>query len=106
MYIGGGKTEGSSYYKVLEYTIQGSQWREIETPVYFFGMAVVNDQLIFLGGWILLSLLIRCGYWRVTVTRGHSHSLQCLQLDAGSPQWATRGGCWRWGDMRRGVWRY
>ena len=37
-------------YKVLEYTIQGGQWREIDTPVQRFGMAVVNSQLIITGG--------------------------------------------------------
>ena len=50
VYIGGGKAEGSDH-KVLEYTIQGGQWREIDTPVNYFGMAVVNDQLIIIGGW-------------------------------------------------------
>ena len=45
VYIGGGND-----YKVLEYTIQGGQWREIETPVCYFSMAVVNDQLIIIGG--------------------------------------------------------
>ena len=45
VYIGGGCD-----YKVLEYTVQGGQWRKIETPVHSFGMAVVNDQLIIIGG--------------------------------------------------------
>ena len=49
VYIGGGGAEGGDY-KVLEYTIQGGQWREIETPVMWFGMAVVNNQLIITGG--------------------------------------------------------
>ena len=49
VYIGGGNAEGSDR-KVLEYTIQGGQWREIRTPVGGFGMAVVNDQLIIIGG--------------------------------------------------------
>ena len=49
VYIGGGEAE-DGVYKVLEYTIQGGQWREIETPVVYFGMAVVNDQLIIIGG--------------------------------------------------------
>ena len=49
VYIGGGDAEGSDH-KVLEYTIQGGQWREIETPICEFGMAVVNDQLILIGG--------------------------------------------------------
>ena len=49
VYIGGGRAEGGDY-KVLEYTIQGGQWREIETPVGYFGMAVANNQLIITGG--------------------------------------------------------
>ena len=49
VYIGGGKAEDSDH-KVLEYTVQGGQWREIDTPVRHFGMAVVNDQLIIIGG--------------------------------------------------------
>ena len=49
VYIGGGYAEGGDY-KVLEYTIQGGQWREIDTPVMLFGMAVVNNQLIITGG--------------------------------------------------------
>ena len=49
VYIGGGDAQGS-HYNVLEYTIQGGQWREIETPICEFGMAVVNDQLIIIGG--------------------------------------------------------
>ena len=49
VYIGGGRAEGS-HYKILEYTIQGGQWREIVTPVAFFGMAVVNNQLLIIGG--------------------------------------------------------
>ena len=49
VYIGGGGAEGGGY-KVLEYTIQGGQWREIDTPVQHFGMAVVNNQLIITGG--------------------------------------------------------
>ena len=49
VYIGGGWAEGSGY-KILEYTIEGGQWREIETAVREFGMAVVNDQVIITGG--------------------------------------------------------
>ena len=53
MVIGGkvyiGEGEGGDY-KVLEYTIQGAQWREIATPVDCFGMAVVNKQFIIIGG--------------------------------------------------------
>ena len=49
VYIGGGGAEGD-HYKILEYTIEGRQWREIETPVRGFGMAVVNDQVIITGG--------------------------------------------------------
>ena len=49
VYIGGGVAEGS-HYKILEYTIQGGHWREIVTPVAWFGMAVVNNQLLVIGG--------------------------------------------------------
>ena len=49
VYIGGGRAEGG-YDKVLEYTIQGGQWREIKTPFQCYGMAVVNNQLIITGG--------------------------------------------------------
>ena len=49
VYIGGGGAEGSDY-KILEYTIKGGQWREIETPVAKFGMTVVNNQLLIIGG--------------------------------------------------------
>ena len=49
VYIGGGRAEGGGY-KILEYTIEGGQWRKIETPVRLFGMAVVNDQVIITGG--------------------------------------------------------
>ena len=51
VYIGGGVVEGEVEGEVLEYTIQGGQWREIETPVRVFGVAVVNNQLIVIGGW-------------------------------------------------------
>ena len=49
VYMGGGLADGDEY-KVFEYTIQGGQWREIDTPVQCFGMAVVNNQLIITGG--------------------------------------------------------
>ena len=49
VYIGGGVAD-SGDDKVLEYTIQGGQWREIDTPVKWFGMAVVSKQLIITGG--------------------------------------------------------
>ena len=49
MYIGGIWAEGSEY-KILEYTNQGGQWRVIVTPVRWFGMAVVNNQLLIIGG--------------------------------------------------------
>ena len=49
VYIGGGEAEGGDY-KIWEYTIEGGQWREIETPVQYFAMAVVNNQLIIIGG--------------------------------------------------------
>ena len=41
--------EGNNY-NILEYTIQGGQWREVETPFTSFGMAVVNNQLLIIGG--------------------------------------------------------
>ena len=37
---------------------------------------------------------MRCGYW--TLALGHTHSLQCLKLDVGPQQSATRSGCWWW----------
>ena len=49
VYIGGDENDGSNY-KILEYTIQGGQWREIVTPGREFGMAVVNNQLLIIGG--------------------------------------------------------
>ena len=49
VYIGGGVAEGSEY-SVLEYTVQGGQWREIKTPVKWFGMAATDGQLIITGG--------------------------------------------------------
>ena len=49
MYIGGGGAENNNY-TILEYTIQGERWRQIETPVAWFGMAVVNNQLLIIGG--------------------------------------------------------
>ena len=49
VYIGGGDAEGG-HYKVLQYTVEGGQWREFETPVEYFGMAVVNKQLMITGG--------------------------------------------------------
>ena len=49
VYIGGGGVEGSEF-KILEHRIQGGQWREIETPVSRFGMAVVHNKLLIIGG--------------------------------------------------------
>ena len=49
VYIGGGEAE-SGDYTVLEYTIQSGQWREIETPVKYFGMTMINNQLVISGG--------------------------------------------------------
>ena len=49
VYIGGGGAEGN-HYTILEYTIEGGRWREIETPVALFGIAVVNNQLFIIGG--------------------------------------------------------
>ena len=70
VYIGGGRAEGSGY-KILEYTIEGGQWREIETPVALFGMAVVNDQVIITGG----------------VDRGGIFTNQVLVLDSLTNTW-------------------
>ena len=104
VYIGGGEAEGGQG-KVLEYTIQEDQWREIKTPVQYFGMAVVDNQLIITGGvyeegcptnevWVLDSV---SGTWTQPYTQ------QCLQPGPGPPQCATRGGCWWWGDTVRDV---
>ena len=49
VYIGGGESEGSEY-DILEYTIQGGQWRQIKTPVRYFSMTAVNDQVVIIGG--------------------------------------------------------
>ena len=46
VYIGG----EDNFYKILEYTIEGGQWREIKTPVTDFGMLVINNQLLIIGG--------------------------------------------------------
>ena len=70
VYIGGGDTEGSEY-KILEYAIEGGQWREIKTPVTLFGMAVVNDQVIITGG----------------VDRRGSHTNQVWVLDSRTYTW-------------------
>ena len=42
--------EGDNFHMILEYTIEGGQWRVIETPVTNFGMVVVNNQLLIIGG--------------------------------------------------------
>ena len=116
VYIGGGGAEGSGY-KILEYTIEGGQWREIETAVVGFGMAVVNDQVIITGGrdrggsrtnqvWVLDSLTntwtqpfpamptarwwsSAVGYKRwVLVVGGYGE--KCVEvLDTKSKQWYT-----------------
>ena len=115
VYIGGGVAEGS--YKILEYTIEGGQWREIETPVREFGMAVVNDQVIITGGkgrggsptnqvWVLDSLTniwmqpfpamptarvwsSAVGYKRWVLVVG-GHCKKCVVvLDTKSKQWYT-----------------
>ena len=49
VYIGGNKAE-CGMYKILEYTVEESLWKEIETPVRRFGMAEVNGQVIIAGG--------------------------------------------------------
>ena len=70
VYTGGGRAEGSDY-KILEYTIEGGQWRETETPVALFGMALVNDQVIITGG----------------VDRGGSPTNQVWVLDSLTNTW-------------------
>ena len=45
-----GCSGSGGHYKILEFTIEWGQWREIETPVRLFGMGVVNDQVIITGG--------------------------------------------------------
>ena len=107
VYIGGGNAEGT-YYKVLEYTIRGGQWREIETPVRYFGVAVVNNQLIIIGGdlgagndtdqvWVLGS---DANTWR------QPFPAMPTAIGSGHLQWVTRGGCWWWGETKRKMWRY
>ena len=49
VYIGVGGAEGSEY-KVLEFTVQGGQWGEIKTPVRYFNLAAVNNQVVIIGG--------------------------------------------------------
>ena len=49
VYIGGGGAESNDYL-ILEYTINTGLWKEMETPVMWFGMAVVKDRLIITGG--------------------------------------------------------
>ena len=49
VYIGGGGAEGS-HSKILEYSIEGGQWKEVTTPARYFGIAVVNDQIMITGG--------------------------------------------------------
>ena len=49
VYIGGGVV-GSGDAKVLEYTIEGGGWQEIETPTSFYSIAVASDKLILAGG--------------------------------------------------------
>ena len=116
VYIGGGDAEGG-YFKILEYTIEGGQWREIPTPAGGFGMAVVNDQVIITGGrdrkddltnqvWVLDSLTntwtqpfpamptarwwsSAVGYKRWVLVVG-GYSKKCVEvLDTKSKQWYT-----------------
>ena len=49
LYIAGVESE-KSVYKITEYSIESGQCRDIETPVCWFGMATVNEQLIIAGG--------------------------------------------------------
>ena len=116
VYIGGGVADGSDY-TISEYTIEGGQWREIETSVWGFGTAVVNDQVIITGGydregsptnqvWVLDSLTntwtqpfpamptarwwsSAVGYKRWVLVVGGHHE-ECVEiLDTKSKQWYT-----------------
>ena len=49
LYIAGIESE-NGVYKITEYSIESGRSREIDTPVCWFGMAAVNDQLIIAGG--------------------------------------------------------
>ena len=49
VYIGGGGAEGQKY-KVLEYTIRRNEWREIETPVKYYGLVALNGKVMITGG--------------------------------------------------------
>ena len=116
VYIGGGVAEGSGY-NILEYTIEGGQWREIETAVEGFGMAVVNDQVIITGGqdrggsltnqvWVLDSLTntwtqpfpamptarvwsSAVGYQKWVLVVGGTGEKFVVVLDTKSKQWYT-----------------
>ena len=92
VYIGGGRAEGSDY-KILEYTIERGQWREIETPVREFGMAVVNDQVIITGG----------------KDRGYSPTNQVWVLDGQTNRWTQPFPAMptvRWGSSAVGYKRW
>ena len=116
VYIGGGYAEDGGY-KVLKYTIEGGQWREIDTPVQYFGMAVVNNQLIITGGvdkegsltneaWVLdsasgnwtqpfpamptarsLPSAVGCKGWVLVVGGWHERCVEVL--DTAAKQWYT-----------------
>ena len=49
LYIAGIESE-KSVYKIIEYSIESGQSRDIDTPVCWFGMATVHEQLIIAGG--------------------------------------------------------
>ena len=92
VYIGGGGAEGG-HYNILEYTIEGGQWKEIETPVLWFGMAVVNDQVIITGG----------------QDKGYSHTNQVWVLDSLTNTWTQPFPAMptaRWGSSAVGYKRW
>ena len=100
VYIGGGEMEGGNF-KVLEYTIQGDQWREIVSLVQYFGITIANNQLIIIGGrewepikkvWVLDSV---SGTWT-----------QPFNAMPTPRSWPSAVGYRRWVEFLQGVWRY
>lgn len=113
VYIGGGTTE-MGMHKILEYTCDGGEWREIETPslIHHFGMGAVNDKLVITGGlkksgvtnevWVLddtwepFPAMNNERYWPsavgykrwLVVVGGDSGEEKCIEvLDTLSKQW-------------------
>ena len=91
IYIGGGVMHGSDY-KILEYTINSNTWKQIKTPVCYFAMAVVGDQLIISGG------VDSEGRFsdQVWVLDTHTHWTQPLPPLPSACRWHTAVGYKRW----------